>query len=133
MKLYPATGYFAYNYFVNKPASAEAQELKKLEKEFDSTLDRYGRANRMLAAGGLDVPHRQVVFTMPKMLRIFFKFKRRLPGALCRCALRSLVRYFEILTESALTPGVIAAIQTFGDRINLHPRSPFSGDRRRDG
>ena len=25
------------------------------------------------------------------------------------------------LTESALTPGVIAAIQTFGDRINLHP------------
>ena len=25
------------------------------------------------------------------------------------------------MTESALTPGVIAAIQTFGDRINLHP------------
>ena len=26
----------------------------------------------------LDVPHRQVVFTIPKMLRIFFKFKRKL-------------------------------------------------------
>jgi hypothetical protein len=26
----------------------------------------------------LDVPYRQVVFTIPKMLRIFFKFKRRL-------------------------------------------------------
>jgi len=38
----------------------------------------------------LDVPHRQVVFTIPKMLRIFFKFKRRLLGDLCRCALRSL-------------------------------------------
>jgi len=69
----------------------------------------------------LDVPHRQVVFTIPKMLRIFFKFKRRLLGDLCRCALRALTRYFELLTESALTPGVIAAIQTFGDRINLHP------------
>jgi hypothetical protein len=42
----------------------------------------------------LDVPHRQVVFTIPKMLRIFFKFKRRLLGDLCRCALRSLRRAF---------------------------------------
>ena len=73
----------------------------------------------------LDVPHRQVVFTIPKMLRIFFKFKRRLLGDLCRCALRALTRYFEVLTESALTPGVIAAIQTFGDRINLHVHLHF--------
>ncbi len=28
----------------------------------------------------LDVPHRQVVFTIPKMLRVFFKFKRKLLG-----------------------------------------------------
>lgn len=28
----------------------------------------------------LDVPHRQVVFTIPKMLRLFFKYKRRLLG-----------------------------------------------------
>jgi ribosomal protein S27E len=27
----------------------------------------------------LDVPHRQVVFTIPRMLRIFFKYNRRLP------------------------------------------------------
>jgi hypothetical protein len=60
-------------------------------------------------------------FTIPKMLRVFFKYKRRLLGDLCRCALRSLTRYFEGLTGSALAPGVIAAIQTFGDRINLHP------------
>jgi ribosomal protein S27E len=43
----------------------------------------------------LDVPHRQVVFTIPKMLRIFFKYKRRLLGSLCRCALRSLPRQRE--------------------------------------
>jgi hypothetical protein len=28
----------------------------------------------------LDVPHRQVVFTIPKMLRIFFRYNRRLLG-----------------------------------------------------
>ena len=41
-----------------------------------------------------DVPHRQVVFTIPKMLRIFFKYNRRLLGNLCRAALRALNRYF---------------------------------------
>jgi hypothetical protein len=49
----------------------------------------------------LDIPHRQVVFTIPKMLPIFFKFNRRLLGELC------------------------AAIQTFGDRINFHPHLHF--------
>jgi hypothetical protein len=73
----------------------------------------------------LDVPHRQIVFTIPKRLRVFFKFNRRLLGDLCRCALRSLSRYFEVVTGSALTPGVIAAIQTFGDRINLHVHLHF--------
>jgi hypothetical protein len=73
----------------------------------------------------LDVPHRQVVFTIPKMLRIFFKYNRRLLGELCRLALQSLTRYFEVVSGSALTPGVIAAIQTFGDRLNLHPHLHF--------
>jgi hypothetical protein len=73
----------------------------------------------------LNVPHRQVVFVIPKMLRIFFKYNRRLLGELCRCALRSLTRYFEVTTGSELMPGVIAAIQTFGARINFHPHLHF--------
>ena len=73
----------------------------------------------------LDVPHRQVVFTIPKMLRIFFKYNHRLLGELCCCALRSLTCYFEIVARSELMPGVIAAIQTFGDRINVHPHLHF--------
>jgi len=32
----------------------------------------------------LRVPHRQVVLTIPKMLRSFFKFRRKLLGELCR-------------------------------------------------
>jgi ribosomal protein S27E len=73
----------------------------------------------------LDVPHRQVVFTIPKMLRLFFKYNRRLLGDLCRCALRSLTCYFEVTNGSELMPGVIAAIQTFGNRINFHPHLHF--------
>jgi hypothetical protein len=72
-----------------------------------------------------DVPHRQVVFTIPKMLRIFFKFKKRLLGDLCRAAQRALNRYFEVAAVEPLIPGVIAVIQTFGDRINFHPHLHF--------
>ncbi|MFZ2052619.1 MAG: hypothetical protein WAU81_00345 [Candidatus Aminicenantales bacterium] len=56
----------------------------------------------------LDVPHRQVVFTIPRMLRIFFKYNRRLLGELCRSALRSRIRYFETVAQGKLRPGVIA-------------------------
>ncbi len=72
-----------------------------------------------------DVPHCQVVFTIPKMLRIFYKYNRRLLDSLCRSALRSLTQYFEVATGNKLMPGVIAAIQTFGDRIHLHPHLHF--------
>jgi len=43
----------------------------------------------------LDVPHRQVVFTIPKTLRIFFKFRRKLLGELCRSAVKALTVYLE--------------------------------------
>ena len=73
----------------------------------------------------LDVPHRQVVFTIPKMLRLFFKFKRRLLGDLCRCAVRAFLFYFQAAAGKTLEPGVIAVIQTFGDCINFHPHLHF--------
>ena len=73
----------------------------------------------------LDVPHRQVVFTIPRMLRLFFKYNRRLLGSLCHSALRSLIRYFEFVAGREVMPGLIAAIQTFGDRINPHPHLHF--------
>jgi hypothetical protein len=40
-------------------------------------------------------------------------------------ALRTLTRYFAALAGSELMPGVIAAIQTFGNRMNLHPHLHF--------
>ena len=69
----------------------------------------------------LDIPHRQVVLTIPKTLRIFFKFRRKLLGEFCRVAARSIKVYFEVLTGEELVPGIMVAVQTFGDRINFHP------------
>jgi len=63
-----------------------------------------------------------------RMLWIFFNDKRQLLGGLCRSALLSLTHYFEAVTGRKLVPGVIAGIQTFGNRINLHPPPPFFGD-----
>jgi len=71
----------------------------------------------------LDVPHRQVVFTIPRMLRLFFKYKRRLLGELCRAAVQALLKYFQAATGAELIPGVVAVIQSFGQKINFHPHA----------
>ena len=71
----------------------------------------------------LDVPHRQVVFTIPRMLRLFFKYKRRLLGELCRAAVQALLKYFQAATGAELIPGVVAVIQSFGRKINFHPHA----------
>jgi len=66
----------------------------------------------------LDVPHRQVVFTITKMLRLFFRFKRKLLHSLCLSAVKALLKFFHSATGIELMPGVVAVIQTFGDCIN---------------
>jgi len=73
----------------------------------------------------LDVPHRQVVFTIPKMLRVFFKYKRSLLSGLCLCGKEAILKYFKAVTGRELTPGIIAVIQSFGSKINLHPHLHF--------
>ena len=69
----------------------------------------------------LNVPHRQVVFTIPKMLRLFFRFRRSLLSSLCLAAVQALLEYFTTASGHELMPGIVAVIQTFGDRINFHP------------
>jgi len=71
------------------------------------------------------VPHRQVVFTIPKMLRVFFKYNRSLLSGLCLCGKEALLKYFKAVAGRELTPGIIAVIQSFGSRINLHSHLHF--------
>jgi len=68
------------------------------------------------------VPHRQYVFTIPKRLRIFFRFDRRLLGGLMRLAWETIEQaYCEALGTDDVVPGVISGIQTFGTLAHFHP------------
>jgi hypothetical protein len=68
------------------------------------------------------VPHRQVVFTIPKRLRIYFRYDRRLLGELAGCAWRSLRLYLAASFDSEHpTPGGIGFIQTSGELLRFHP------------
>ncbi|MCH7665638.1 MAG: transposase zinc-binding domain-containing protein, partial [Acidobacteria bacterium] len=69
-----------------------------------------------------DVPHRQVVFTIPKRLRIFFRYDRKLLGELAGCAWRALKIYFATYFDGAgATPGAAGFLQTSGELLNFHP------------
>ena len=68
------------------------------------------------------VPHRQFVFTVPKRLRVFFRFDRRLLGALARLAWQSVLEVHRaVLERPDARPGMVATIHTFGELIHFHP------------
>ena len=69
------------------------------------------------------VPHRHVVFTVPKVLRGLFERERRLLSILPRCArasIQALLR--EAVDDRHARVGTVASIQTFGSyAANFHP------------
>jgi len=69
------------------------------------------------------VPHRQYVFSIPIMLRIYFKYDRSLLSGLCQCAYRSLLTFLrEVVGLKQGLPGAVMAIHTFGaDPAKWHP------------
>jgi len=76
------------------------------------------------AAGELleDVPHRQVVLTIPKRLRPFFRYDRRLLGDLAGCAWRALRLWvLACCDDDGAVPGAVGVIQTAGELLNFHP------------
>ena len=70
----------------------------------------------------LPVPHRQIVLTIPKMLRIYFRYDRRLLGDLCRVAAGVIVASFRVLLAAPQAqPGLVVCVHTYGDLLNHHP------------
>ena len=68
------------------------------------------------------MPHRQIVWTIPKRRRIFFRFDWGFLRGLVRAAWETVVEVFRsVLGRDDVLPGAIAGIQTFGDLIHLHP------------
>jgi hypothetical protein len=69
-----------------------------------------------------DVPHRQWVFTIPKRLRVYFRYDRSLLGKLCRAAYDTVCEVFKLEIDGECgIPAMIGAVQTFGDLIHFHP------------
>ena len=67
------------------------------------------------------VSHRQWVLTMPKRLRIFFRYDRHLLGKLCRLAYETIRDALcQACGARAGEPGYVGAIQTFGDLMGWH-------------
>ena len=70
------------------------------------------------------VPHRQVVLTIPKRLRAYCLYRRRLLGEIARVAARTVTAAIRTLTgERELAVGIVACLQTHGSRANWHPLS----------
>ena len=68
------------------------------------------------------VGHRQFVWTIPKRLRIFFRFDRSLLGKLPPLAWRTIIEVYQaVLGRQDMVPGMISGIQTFGQLIHYHP------------
>ena len=68
------------------------------------------------------VPHRQYVFSLPILIRHFFRYDRNLLNSLCHCAAHALREFFRTtLNLPKGTPGVVMAIQTFGDYVKWNP------------
>ncbi len=70
-----------------------------------------------------EVGHAQWVFTVPKMLRVFFLHHRELLGELSRAAYETVKELMSAaaLEEKGFRPGVVSVVQTFGERANFHP------------
>jgi hypothetical protein len=79
-------------------------------------------AAHLVEAVLLPVPHRQVVLTIPKRLRIYFRFDRRLLAELARAAARAITDVVRVLTDRPEgAPGIILALQTFNQDLTFNP------------
>ena len=68
------------------------------------------------------VPHRHFVFTIPKILRIYFLFNRSLLKDLSRISWEILKEYYiSTCRKEKGNPAAVAVIQTFGDYLSFNP------------
>ncbi len=65
---------------------------------------------------------RPALFTVPKMLRVYFLHHRELLGALSLAAYQTVKELMAAaVEEKGFRPGMVSVVQTFGDRANFHP------------
>jgi len=68
------------------------------------------------------VPHRHFIFSIPKILRRYFLYDRKLLAGLSRCAWEALKVFIQqAVPEKEPIPGAVIAVQTFGDFLGFNP------------
>jgi len=68
------------------------------------------------------VPHRHFIFSIPKILRRYFLYDRKLLSKLSLCGWESLKAFFrEAVPQEGAVPGAVIAIQSFGDFLGFNP------------
>jgi hypothetical protein len=66
------------------------------------------------------VPHRQYVFSLPKLIRPFFRYRSPYFSALCQIVARLLRAGFKAI-EPRGQPAFVLYVQTFGDLVTFNP------------
>jgi hypothetical protein len=82
------------------------------------------------------VPHRHFVFSIPRILRVYFLFNRNLLKELSRISWEVIREYYSnTCRKEGANPAAVAVIQTFGDYLSFNPHihilaadGCFSGD-----
>ena len=68
------------------------------------------------------VPHRHFVFSIPKILRRYFLYDRKLLAKLSICAWKVISAYQKsAVPYDKAAPGASIAVQTYGDFLNFNP------------
>ena len=70
------------------------------------------------------IPHRHFVFSIPKILRRYFLYDRKLLADLSCCASESMKVFLqEAVPENDPIPGAVIAMQTIGDFLGFNPHA----------
>ena len=69
----------------------------------------------------LKLPHRQFVFTIPKLLRVYFKNDRNLFEEVSKIIFVIVTYFYKEVVHKPLRTGLIVSHQTFGDMLRFNP------------
>ena len=69
----------------------------------------------------LKLPHRQFVFTLPKLLRVYFKYDRNLFEEVSKIIFSIIHDYYIEAVKTTVKTGVIVSYQSFGDLMRWNP------------
>lgn len=86
------------------PSCGAKRAVKFGEHLYDSVLEK--------------VPHRHCGFTLPKRLRVYFRYDRRLNNILFLAAAAAV---HSVLGSDTQTPALILTVQTAGEALNFNP------------